>query len=367
MATKKQKTKLNDLFSRVDKNRTAMMLGYVFVFLISIVVSALSVDFNIERIATTSFIGNLAFNYSMAIIVLMLSIRDGDVFFQTRTKGDFAISLLSLKESCKRVVERGLSSLFPQYWDKRYQQEKQEFVKQQLELVQINKREILDLSDEEIKKLKTEPLLKKWTDGKETVFQVINDEQYDAVMKYKKGKYHFPKMAAQTFFSRGSENTYLIVATVDARKKKLTGWTVGQRLGMLLITSTLVSILVFDALSGSPTEAIANTVARLFNIFTSMAYGYSVAFDKNKLDLLEVEYKEQIIQEFMNDYDTGIFLPINIDEEIRTKLRVLDEQQQEKERIAKAESKSEEQEAEQEIVLSPDEYEKLIQDRENKT
>ncbi|MCK9576968.1 MAG: hypothetical protein M0R51_13785 [Clostridia bacterium] len=322
---KKDKSKLFDVVQQADKQRVATFFGYVFVFIISIVISAWTVNFDIGQILTTSFIGNLAFNYSIAIIVLSLALRDGDLFFQGRKKGDFHEATLKLVNVCKLVINRGLSTIFPQYWDKRYQIEHKDFIKQQLREQQIDKEEIIELTEEELNELLKEPLVKKWDDGHETVFKVITDEQLEVVLKYKKGKYRFPKMTAQTFFSKGSGNTYLAVATIDNRKKKLTGVSVAYRLGMLLLTSTLISIIVFDTLQGSPQEALVSAVARLFNIFTSMVYGYGVAYDKNRLDLAEANYKGQIMQEFINEYDTGMFVPINLDDQIKAKLKALEE------------------------------------------
>ena len=56
-----------------------------------------------------------------------------------------------------------------------------------------------------------------------------------------------------------------------------------------------------------------------------MVYGYGVAYDKNRLDLAEANYKGQIMQEFINEYDTGMFVPINLDDQIKAKLKALEE------------------------------------------
>lgn len=362
---KKEKGKLFDAVQHADKQRIATFFGYVFVFIISIVISAWTVDFDISQILTTSFIGNLAFNYSIAIIVLTLALRDGDLFFQGRKKGDFHDAIVNLSSVCKLIISRGLSTIFPQYWDKRYQIEHKDFIKQQLREQQIDKEEIIELTEDELNGLLKEPLLKKWEDGHETVFKVITDEQLEVVLKYKKGKYKFPKITAQAFFSKGSSNAYLAIATIDTRKKKLTGISVAYRLGMLLLTSTLISIIVFDTLQGSPQQALVSAVARLFNIFTSMVYGYGVAYDKNRLDLAEAIYKGQVIQEFMNEYDTGMFVPINVDEEIRAKLKLLEVKANDN--IKQEEKQVKEEEApivETEIEITPEELAEIKAKRE---
>ena len=322
------------------KQRFITFICYALVLAVSVLSSVLQVIFGFENFDLTRFITNLCINSAVSIITMILAMRDGKLSGENAKEGDYYESKMTFKSVLKKIVSR---DFFRQFCDVLFNREREEYVMNILARVNIYDDVYLRISNEDFEKLKTIPCvcIYKDKDNKEVKkpLDVLSELQYEALKKYRGGKYHFPKLEYTYFTSTGYKNNYAYQANLQKRQQSIEVWAIVYRLLLVLILSAVFSLIIINPNNGANyvKQAIIDTTTRLLNFGSSIFFGYVIANDQIKEKTESLLFKVDIINQYEDERATGAFVPKSSDEVVMEKIKALEEQRKrEQEELEKA-------------------------------
>ena len=78
-----------EVIKNSNKQRLITYITYGFLLILIIVASSLTIFFDIEHFSPQDFAVNLCFSVAIAIVALMLSIKDGELSNENRKNGEY--------------------------------------------------------------------------------------------------------------------------------------------------------------------------------------------------------------------------------------------------------------------------------------
>lgn len=325
MSEDKKKIKLGktkEWFNR-DKQRIVTYLCYIFIIVVSVLSSTLSIVFGLENFNAPRFITNTCLNVAFSIIALILSWKDGEMASDNRRTGPLA----ELKEIFKKVVKLIVDTdSFRQWNDRFYEIERKDYIKTQLANAQIFDYEYLLVSDHDLETLKERPrndielFVKESGETKTIALDQITEYQFRVIDIFRKGKYKFPKIPYTFFRETNNVNSYKKYATEADKNRKIKVFALFYRVGMIVIFSVIFALAIINPNASDGKQIAFDTLSRIFNMVTSLFMGYSLARDEAIRLRDSLEYKISTINDYLADIETGAFVPLNRTEEINRKI-----------------------------------------------
>ena len=359
-----KKTKLREKLANAtnsDKQRFTTYLAYVGIIGISLFSSFLSVVFGLDHFDSSRFITNLCFNIAIAIMGLILAWKDGELSNETRKRGP----LFDARQLFKKIVLLIIDTeSFRQWNDVLFERERREYISTQLSKAQIYDYEYLLISDEDFEKLRKEPMSDiVYVDSKGThtcALDQITEVQYYHILRFRKGNFKFEKLPYTFFKSRLGINRYKKYAETQDNERKVKIWALTYRVLVVVVFSTIFALAIINPTESNGKQVLFDTISRISNLFVSLFLGYSLAHDSANREIDLLEYKCEIIQQYDDELQSGIFVPKDREQIILEKIKKI----REKKLTNVVEEKKEEPE-ELELVMSKEEYEKYLKEKSN--
>lgn len=331
----KKRTKY-EKFSNFNKNRIITWLAYILIVAVIILTSALQMIFDIENFDWIRFITNLCFSLSIAILSMILSMKDGEITNESKKKGDYAEIKQNFNECLKKIVDR---DVFRQFCDILYLRERKAYINSNLASVSIFNENYMNVSDNDLKTLRQEPkmcVVGHNEDGSEIKkpLDVISDVQYFTLKKYRDGDFKYPKIEYTFFTSRTIKNSYKYQASLQQKQRNTKVFSILYRCLMITIISAIFALTVVNPNEVSGEQIAFDVVSRLFTLITSVFFGYMIAHEEMKQNIDALQYKIDIINQYDVERATGSFKPINVDEQILRKIEKIENER----RLKKEES-----------------------------
>jgi len=310
-----------------DKQRTVTYLAYIGCVAVSVLASSLSIIFGIqESFSFNRFVTNLCFNIAFAVLALVLSWRDGEMANENRESG----LLYEMKQLFKRAVKLIIDTeSFRQWNDILYDKMKKEFIRDSLAVIDINDYEYMYISEDDLKKLKTQDLENvKYLDPEDkkektiALYQISN-YKYETIKNFRDGKFKFPKLSYTYFKSASKGNSYFKFANEERKNKNIKVFALVYRVLMILIFSTIFALAIINPTQSDAKQIVFDTITRVFNMVSSMFMGYSLARDEAKREASSLEFKANTINDYDVELQTGLFVPLGRDEIIQKRIQTI--------------------------------------------
>lgn len=363
------KGKLKVAFNNVvnaDKQRLVTYVAYVVVVVVAVFISFWNVIFGTDNFNVGRFVANLSFNIAIAVLILVLAWRDGELTNQTRKKGLLHDARQTFDKIVKIVVDR---FAFQQWNDNFYEVKHKEFIMNLLSTFGIYDYDYLLISENDLKKLQNEPLenITYRYKGKEYIVSLdaITESQYYKLLKIRKNPPRYERLPFTFFLSRQSVDEYQRYAKEQERNKKQKVIALSYRVVSLLIFSGIIAFSIVNPIKSSASQVAFDTAGRMFQFVTSMFMGYTIAYDEGKREIESLDYKCQIIQAFDDDVQNGIFVPKDRNEVIAEKVALLREQRIKENGINHLTMQGD-QIKEVELEMTPEQYQNFITNTEEK-
>lgn len=329
-----------------NKQKIFTYLAYILIILVSTFVSAFSVGFDITQMASWAFIGNLLFNYAVAMMGLLVAISDGENFFENRKVGDYAKAKEDYATAKTQITNKNYIALFPEYIDYRYKIEKRQAINKIILDLNLPS-QIYDLSKAQIKMLITAPLLIRLDtmeeitkeeyftlqkqNAKVMAFDLVSEEHANKVIELKEKGIYFPHMNYASFFTSNGECSWEQVAEQEQNKKKIKRLGMLYRAIMLVLVSAIIAVSTIGLNDAPVGKVVSDTFNRLFNLVCSIFFGYSLAKEEDLLNITILTYKADMLICAITDIETKRFIPENIEDKVLAKYDELQEERKKKE------------------------------------
>lgn len=311
--------------NKSDQMRIIIFVAYFAVILITVVLSLWNVGFDPSKINWAGLIGDVLISSAITIVAMFMSLADGRIYYHNTDKHPFKKALEDLVSTAWGLIRRGLTFAFTGYAHKEYETRLSEYLLSLLRKVGLQEVKILELNRQELTDLCNKPLIKTF-DGIEVGFDTITDVQYVAVEALKNGKYKYDETPAEWFLSGITSQSsdlykyYAHSAKVRLRNRRL---RIVYRLIMLLLVAIIwAGMAVGDDSFGA--QSIVKAVMRTFTVIFAIFSGYMAAKEESDGEADELSYKKLFIDRFFSDYRAGVYVPVNITETIKEKLKALD-------------------------------------------
>lgn len=309
-----------------DKQRLITYISYVTIIAVAIITSLLEVVFGTDHFNKGRFIASLSISIFIGVAILILAWKDGELTNQTKKKGLLHEARVIFDKLVKIVVDR---FAFQQWNDNFYEIKRKEFIMNILSTIGIYDYEYLLISEEDLEKLKNEPMenIVYRFKGKEYVISLdsITESQYYKLLKIRKKPPRYERLPFTFFLSRKSIDEYQKYAKEQESNKKQKVLALTYRVASTVIFASIIAFSIINPTKSGAGQVAFDTIGRMFQFALSMFMGYSISHDEAKREIDSLEYKCQVIQAFDDDIQNGIFVPKDRNEVIAEKVALLRE------------------------------------------
>jgi len=331
--------KVHETYQKIANGNKQRLLTFICYFIIIIVVIASSIiqlGFGFgEDYDWGQFAFKLALGLAISILGMILSIKDGELANEDRKWGDYFDARIRYKISRGKISD---TECFRQWTDDLYFREKNAFINSQLSTANIYKSHYIYLKDNDLARLKEEPLVLTYMDDKgkmiEEPFPQITAYQYEIIKIYKEGRFTFNKLEYTFFTSGRGVNGYKMEADKGRKQQSRKVMAITYRVLLFLMTTFIFAAAMVNPNKGDAGQVAFDLIGRLLNLASSMFFGYSLATQEARENADSLDYKSDMIDQFSVELEIGSFKPINIDEITLRKIQEIRERK-EKERLEK--------------------------------
>lgn len=323
---KKQKRReYLEIIKNSNKQRLTTYLAYFFLVILIVVASSLSIFFDLEHFSLTDYIVNLCFSVSIAVVALLLSIKDGELSNENRKTGEYYDAKINFSMLSSKIASK---DAFKQFNDEMYLRERKSFVEQRLLDANITNPNYLLVNDEDLDLLLENPrLCEIRISDDETIikpFDKINPIQYAVIQKYKKGNFKFPKINYAYFIERDKNSSYQFQAKIQGRPNYIKIFGIIYRLALIVILSAILTLTAVNPNGASAGQLALSTISRIFTFVSSCFFGYTLANLEMKSNLSSLIFKNDMINDYLKAMQTGAFIPKNMEDEVLAKIKALE-------------------------------------------
>lgn len=342
MESKKPKKSLTEILKQGDKQKLLTYSAYVVIILVSTFISAYQVEFDVSQITSWGFLGNLLFNYAVAIIGLFVGIQDAERHYEQTTKSQYYLAKVEYKKAKDKLYETKTNVLFADYVVYRYK--KEQFIEMQNLFIEKSiPIEVIDLpenlfnllqyqsiayygnyqlieSSEEANKLRKENI-------KTTEIYKLTEEQYEFALEVRTNGVNLPSLKYSEFLNESGSSDWRDIAYKERHKKSIKRWGFTYRAVMLLLISAIISMAVVE-LNDAPVGKVLTDIAnRLFNLITSIVFAYSIARTEDNMNKDICIYKTSIILDCISETQTGAWKKESVSEKVYQELDKIKEEE----------------------------------------
>ena len=321
-----------EAFGDMNKNKVMTIVCYVFIVAIIVLASCFQMFFDIEHFNLTKFLTNLCLSLAISILTMIISIKDGELSNEGKKRGDYYELKVKFSQALTKIVDR---DVFRQFCDILFNREKQSYVNGILNGVNIINTEYMQVSAKDLETLRKEPkicVIGHDDKGNEITkpLDVISEVQYLTLKKYREGKFKYPKLEYTFFTSRNDSNGYKYQASLQQKQNNVKIMSILYRCILITILSIVFALAAVNPTGANVFQILLDTISRLMTLASSMLFGYMIAHDEMKQNMDAMQYKIDIIEQFIVEKETGAFKPINTEELVLQKIK---EKEQERKRI----------------------------------
>ena len=342
MESKKPRKSLTEILKQGDKQKLLTYSAYVVIILVSTFISAYQVEFDVSQITSWGFLGNLLFNYAVAIIGLFVGIQDAERHYEQTTKSQYYLAKVEYKKAKDKLYETKTNVLFADYVVYRYK--KEQFIEMQNLFIEKSiPIEVIDLpenlfnllqyqsiayygnyqlieSSEEANKLRKENI-------KTTEIYKLTEEQYEFALEVRTNGVNLPSLKYSEFLNESGSSDWRDIAYKERHKKSIKRWGFTYRAVMLLLISAIISMAVVE-LNDAPVGKVLTDIAnRLFNLITSIVFAYSIARTEDNMNKDICIYKTSIILDCISETQTGAWKKESVSEKVYQELDKIKEEE----------------------------------------
>lgn len=312
---------------RMDKSRIITLSAYFAITAIEIVLSLFSVGLNFNNIKDwAGFWGNVLIQDALIIALMYVAMKDGGILFRTSDKYKFLKALNVLVDRAWTVMKRGLAFAFRGYSHSRYEANRLDYLRFRLQKCGLSEVRILSFTYAELDSLLAKETVKSF-DGKDIGFDIITPEQYLVVKALKEGHYTYEEIPSDWFLSNISSqdsDLYSFYSRAADNRKKAKVWSVIYRIIMIGLLSAYWAAAFIDTSNMLNAQAWVNTITRTGTAIGAIVSGYIAAKEDADSEAEEMTYKSSFIDGFFSDYNSGVFVPKDMTEEVKEKLAKLE-------------------------------------------
>lgn len=337
---KKEKDSVSALKSTVktlfNRSQFVDFISLFAVLVLTIVLSLLTVGWDITKIGWRAYIVNLSFLLFLGIYGLFFGEKRGRTFFKTWIRGAYQAAKMGFLLIKNKIVNDGYADSLPDYLPWRYEKECQAAYKMKLASVKLFDMRILDLSDEDYSRLKREHI--EVTIGQEKVyFMKLSQKQIAVVDMLRAGELEIDYIEDYNYFlmDTPSDNIRIEkkVKESENRKRRIEKRQRISKLSYIVLFSIIAAGIFIDQLTGqSGAQTAVNLLSRITTLTTSVICGFNTARILNLIDIEVLRFKTSYDEVFYAAMKNGTFHKINYQEVAK---EAFDKQEKEKEEALK--------------------------------
>lgn len=332
---KRERKSLGEIIKQANKQKILTYTAYVVIILVSTFISAYQVNFDITKITSWEFIGNLLFNYAVAIIGLFVGIQDAEQHYETTTKSEYYIAKQKYKEVIDKLYATKTNVVFPEYVVYRYKKEEQIEMENML-IEQSIAPEVAKLPNNIFEMLSyqsvayygnyelitgSEQARELRQKGIKTIeIQRLNEEQFEYATRLRNKGVKLPSLKYSAFLNESGSSEWRDIAYKERNKKSLKRWGFAYRAVMLLLVSSIISIAVISGNEAPAGKVATDVMNRLFNLITSIVFAYSIARTEDRMNRDICVYKTTILQDCIAETELGSWKREDLSEKVYAEL-----------------------------------------------
>lgn len=306
---------------KFNYKRLLYSLGYFAIIVIIAFISSGGFSNNpdwgnvIRKIVTT---------WSMSIVLMYLSYNDKILSIRDDFKSPLMVSTKEVKDRSDRIYKRGLSFAFAEYTNRLFQKRRIRYLMSKIQKIGITDDYVLKLSFNQLNDLKSKPLL---IDGH--AFDILTPEQFDEVIKCKTGKYEYKEIPSDYFLTASNSNDndiYGHYANIAKYRRDNKLKQIGIKMLMIAVFAVAFALVAppdKDQLLEMIMTMLSTSANGIGGIITGVLWARKDAKDQTD----ENNFKASSVDEFFSDYESGIFVPRDLTETVKQKLRELEEKE----------------------------------------
>lgn len=312
------------------RQRIVTWLGYCAVIVLSVLASCYEVFFDTDNFDPNKFAMKLCLSISISIFALALSLKDGKTTNESKKTGDYYEAKQKFKTKIGMIANK---DWFRQWADgPLYERERKSAIIGILDEYGISDYEYMLVSDSDFEILKTEPHLCAITDGEgektEKALDVLTAVQCKVLSALRKN-FRFKKLNCSYFTSASAGNGYAYYASLSDNQKKRKLFALLYRVFMIFLTAAIFAFAAINPHNESAAQVAFDTTGRISALLSSAFMGYTLANDEMAENMDALLFKMEKIDEYIIERDSGQFVPISRDEEIRARIEAIERQRRE--------------------------------------
>lgn len=266
--------------------------------------------------------------WSMTATLMYLSYQDKYLSIIDDLKSSLMISSSIVEDKTNKLYRMGLNFAFSEYTHALYIKRRDRFLIGKLEKIGLTDGYILTLTFEQLKNLCTTPAI---INGH--AFDILTENQYAEIYKIKIGTYKYKEIPSDYFLtsSNGANiDQYTHYANIAEYRRN-------KKIKQILIKMAMIAVFAIAfALVAPPKEdqllemimtMLSTTANGIGGIITGVLWARRDAKDNTD----ENYFKTKSIDEFFSDYNSGMFIPLDLTDVVKQKLKALAEAEQENE------------------------------------
>ena len=293
-----------------------------------VVLSLTKATFNPEFYKDLNYWIDLGIQVALCIFGITTGIQVGDDINRNNPKGRFRLVLGNYVVIYTYIDSKKLFSFFDD-WLEHYRE-----VKQKKKIITclkengIHQLEVLDLNFEELDKLKQpykkewkntsffEKYLKKANQQSITYFMTYTEEQISVIKSCKAGQIKVSKLSSSFFMdSINKYQTDMWESAAHSHQKKSLYVSLNTIYRIVGLTAFSFIACGLEPLQGdSGPQVILSLATRLFCLATAIIWGIYTGMELVKIDISYLEYKTQMLTQYRDEMELGVFKPVSIEQ-----------------------------------------------------
>ena len=299
-----------------------------------IVLSIAQATFNPEKLKSIAYWVNLSIQVAVSIFGMIAGKQAGDDMGRNAPDGQYRTTLRNYGVIISRIKELEIYAYLSD-WLVIYREKKlKEKIKNLLYENGIKQLEVLDLDFSELDCLLEKGYMKDWSqtpyrakyfNEKEeksiTYFVSYTREQIALIRFIKEGKVKVSEVPISFFISAINESTKdMWESSAKANKKK--GLYLGSSYLYKIISLAFVSVMTAGLeplINGGTNQSQVwlDTISRIFTLILAVVWGFFIGMELVKIDLNYLEFKQEILNLYLEEYRNKIFVPKSVEEKAK--------------------------------------------------
>lgn len=313
-------------FLPFGKQRIITWLAYVAILTLSILASCYELIFNFENFDSAKFATKISISICIAIIALLMSLKDGKTTNESKKKGDYFDTKQLFK---KKVDQLANKDWFRQWCDgPLYERERKSAISSILNEVGIEDYEYMLVADADLEALQNEPrncVVRKDDKGDEIIKPLDQISPYQAkIIKSLRTRFRFRKLDYSYFTSRSSGGGYAYYANLKDNQRKRKVFALFYRVIMIVMTTAIFALAVINPHGEDGAQVAFDTAGRITTLLSSCFMGYTLANDEMGENIDAMVFKMEKIDEYLIERESGQFVPVSKDDKIRAKIEEIE-------------------------------------------